>query len=154
FSLGRAHALFTELFSPIEEIVRKKKYVMVVPTEALTSLPFHLLITDPPKVAEPGADQISVYRDASWIAKRHALSVLPSVISLKTLRGFGKSSGATKPLLGYGDPVFHLSSTAKSGKQVQVRGQSNRTRSFASYYQGDRPDLTLLSTGLSPLPET
>jgi CHAT domain-containing protein len=56
--------------------------------------------------------------------------------------------------VGYGDPVFQQDPTAKEGKEIQTARRSSGARSFASYYQGDRPDLALLRMGLAPLPET
>ena len=52
----------------------------VVPTGPLTSLPFQVLITDPPP---SGPDAL---RDAAWLIRGYALSVLPSVPSLSALR--------------------------------------------------------------------
>ena len=37
------------------------------------------------------------YGDAAWLARRHAITVLPSVASLKALRQFAKTSKATRP---------------------------------------------------------
>jgi CHAT domain-containing protein len=43
----------------------------------------------------------------AWsFAKRHALTVLPSVASLRALRQFAKSSKATQPYIGFGNPLL------------------------------------------------
>jgi hypothetical protein len=39
--------------------------------------------------------------------KRHAVSVLPSVASLKALRVFAHKDGPNQPLVGFGDPIFN-----------------------------------------------
>jgi hypothetical protein len=45
-------------------------------------------------------------RDAAWLLKRQAVSVLPSVASLKALRRFARKDQGTKPMIGFGDPLF------------------------------------------------
>ena len=58
----------------------------MVPSGALTALPFHLLVTEKPAVAVPQVKtlrDLAAYRDAAWLLKRHAVTVLPSVASLK-----------------------------------------------------------------------
>ena len=47
---------------------------------------------------------LAAYRDAAWLLKRHAVSVLPSVASLKALRVFAHKDVAGKPMVGFGDP--------------------------------------------------
>ena len=39
--------------------------------------------------------------------KRQAVSVLPSVASLKALRAFARKDHGIKPMIGFGDPVFN-----------------------------------------------
>ena len=45
--------LFTLLLGPAEKAVQGKSKLLVVPTGALTSLPFHLLVTEKPAVPDP-----------------------------------------------------------------------------------------------------
>jgi CHAT domain/PDZ domain len=42
-----------------------------------------------------------------WLARDHALSVLPSVSSLKALRQLGKESHASRTLIGFGNPLLN-----------------------------------------------
>jgi hypothetical protein len=74
--------------------------------EALTGLPFHLLVTDQPAMPKPNGQQLQAYRDATWPIQRHAVTVLPSVSSLRALRVLAKGGQAAKPMIGFGDPVF------------------------------------------------
>src|SRR5262249_13836571 len=46
------------------------------------------------------------YRDAAWLLKRHAISVLPSVASLKALRQLAKTSSAPKSYVAFGNPLL------------------------------------------------
>jgi hypothetical protein len=45
-------------------------------------------------------------KQAQWLIRRYALSVLPSVQSLSALRKFAGVGVATKPFFGIGDPIF------------------------------------------------
>ena len=98
FDLGRAHKLYKSLFGQVEDLI-KGKQLLIVPSGPLTQLPFHALVTASPT----GGD----YRSAAWLARGHALSVLPAVPSLKALRSTGRPSAATKPLIGFGNPLLN-----------------------------------------------
>ena len=90
----------------MESLIKDKRHLLIVPTSALTALPFHLLVTEKPAVAVPDRKDLRPYREAAWLLKRQAVSVLPSVASLKGLRAFAGQK-APKPMIGFGDPVFH-----------------------------------------------
>jgi hypothetical protein len=106
FDLGLAHELYAALLKPVEAPVKDKQHLLVVPSGVLTSLPFHLLVTEKPATALPQVKDVATYRDAAWLIKRQAASVLPSVGSLKALRVFGRKHQTGKPMVGFGDPVF------------------------------------------------
>ena len=107
FDLALANELYATLLGPVEALVKDKRSLLVAPSGALTALPFHLLVTEKPAAAIP--DKIEGYRNAAWLLKRQAVSVLPSVSSLKALRGFARRDQAVKPMTGFGDPVFNPS---------------------------------------------
>src|SRR5262249_50716264 len=88
FDLAAAHELYVALFGPIEALIKDKPLLLVVPSGPLTALPFHLLLTDRPAIAVPQMqiNEMAAYRDAAWLVKRHAVTVLPSVASLEALR--------------------------------------------------------------------
>jgi CHAT domain-containing protein/tetratricopeptide (TPR) repeat protein len=100
FDLERAHALYTALFGQVEDIIQGK-HLLIVPSGALTQLPFQVLITKKP-------DQTASldFRRAAWLVRNHALTVLPSVSSLKALRQLAKTSHANRTLIGFGNPLL------------------------------------------------
>jgi hypothetical protein len=98
FDLAAAHELYGVLFGPVEALIKDKRHVFMVPSGPLTPLPFHLLVTEKPSVAVPQIKDIVAYRDAAWLVKRHAVTVLPSVTSLKALRVFTGKDQGTKPM--------------------------------------------------------
>jgi hypothetical protein len=53
FDLSVAHDLYATLLGPIEDLIKGKRHVMIVPSRALTALSFHLLVTDQPAIARP-----------------------------------------------------------------------------------------------------
>ncbi len=97
FDQARAHALYKALFGEIDELIRDKQ-LLIVPSGSLTQLPFQVLLTAPPH----GDD----YRSAAWLIRRNAITVLPAVSSLKALRRVARPSAATKPMVGFGNPLL------------------------------------------------
>jgi CHAT domain-containing protein/Tfp pilus assembly protein PilF len=103
FDLARSHKLYKGLFGQIEDLIKDKR-LLVVPSGPLTQLPFQVLVTEPPKAARPmGAAD---YRDVAWLARKHAITVLPAVSSLKALRELAKESHASEAYVGFGDPLL------------------------------------------------
>lgn len=183
FDLATSYELYRELLTPIAAVIAGKTLI-VVPGGPLTSLPFQVMTTAPPKENEPAN-----YADAKWLSLHHAMAVLPSVSSLRALRA-GAFKPASLPFIGYGAPVFSdgiaTSPASPRGGKAAAKGSRNpalvaertiaepqatavaRTgtelpsravarvlpKSVSSYYRNARPDLEQLRKGLAPLPET
>ena len=143
FDLIRAHALYKLVLGPVASVLAGKQHLIVVPTGPLTSIPFQVLITAPPG-PQTGADAL---RDAAWLIKTHALSVLPSVQSLNALRTLGASGTAVKPFFGVGDPVLD----GPSGPRQ--RGARRASAIPVSFYRNGLAD-TRAVRELAPLPDT
>ena len=119
FNLSRSFDLYAALFGGIEDLIQGKS-LMIVPSGPLTSLPFQVLVTEAPNNRP--------YAKAPWLIRKHALTILPSVASLTTLRRNSKPSVASDPFIGYGNPVLsghklqrdhrarHLSAGQHSGR--------------------------------------
>ena len=69
----------------------------------LTQLPFQVLVTAALDRALTGSD---AYRNAAWLARTNAITVLPAVSSLKALRALAKESHASRPFIGFGNPLL------------------------------------------------
>jgi CHAT domain-containing protein/Tfp pilus assembly protein PilF len=145
FDLDASHNLYTALMGPVESAIAKKPKLLVVPTEALTSLPFQVFVTKKP---DPSVLTAARYRGAAWLLNDKAITVLPSVASLRALRVFAKPSGASKPFIGFGDPVFQRLGNGSK------RTVSRAVQPYQSYYNGPSIDIERLRNGLPPLPET
>ena len=138
FDLEASHELYKNLFKGIEPQMEGLDHLIVVPSGALASLPFGLLVTQKPA----GND----YTKAVWLTQRISISHVPSLQAFYTLRATRTIIAPPKPLLGFGDPVLQGAS-AKKGEES----------SLAKMGQACRPDgpmdrQTLLD--LAPLPET
>ena len=149
YDLALANELYAALFAPVEGLVKDKRSLLVAPSGALTALPFHLLVTEKPAAAIP--DKIEGYRDAAWLLKRQAVSVLPSVSSLKALRGFARRDQAVKPMTGFGDPVFN---PAEAGSERRTASRNVTNLAYSDFWQGAGVDRGRLALALPQLPDT
>jgi CHAT domain-containing protein len=157
FNLGLAHELYETLLGPVEALIKDKRDLILVPSGALTALPFHLLVTEKPAVAVPQINaprDLAAYRDAAWLIKRQAVSVLPSVASLKALRAFAHKDAAGKPMVGFGDPLFDPSAPAANTRSASNSARNLTTRSYTDFFAGAGVDRTKLAQALPALPET
>jgi CHAT domain-containing protein len=88
-------------------------------------------------------------RDAAWLIKSHALSVLPSVQSLNALRTISGTTSGSRPFFGMGDPVLEGPDPAE-----RQRGPKRRqAQSPVGFYRNGLADIRALRE-LAPLPDT
>ncbi len=152
FELDAAYQLYMLLLAPVEALVKDKGHLLVVPSGPLTALPFHLLVTDKP-AASNDKSRANSFRDAAWLIKRHAVSVLPSVASLNVLRSLARKTEGPKPMIGFGDPVFDPSRPSE-GNQRSARTRGGAVRSYTDYWRGAGVDRSMLAHTLPALPDT
>jgi CHAT domain-containing protein/tetratricopeptide (TPR) repeat protein len=156
FDLARAYALYQALFGQVEDLIRDK-HLLLVPSGPLTAFPFQALVTARP--AQAGAAD---YASAPWLIKRHALTVLPSVASLKSLREFAKASKATRPFIGFGNPLLTgpdgtdkrawAQQSCEGSSALRVASRSVRG-GIAKFFRSGLADVEEVR-GQYPLPET
>ncbi len=155
FELATAHQLYGLLLGPVESLIKDKGHLLIVPSGALTALPFHLLVTEPPpqQVRRPvGEEGAASFREAAWLIKRHAISILPAATSLKVLRSLARRTEGSKPMIGFGDPVFDPARDAQGNQRSgQTRGMA---RAYTDYWRGAGIDRSMLSKALPQLPDT
>jgi CHAT domain-containing protein len=149
FDLGVAYDLYVRLLRPVEALIKDKPNLITVAAGPLTALPVQVLVTEKP--SEPLPQQIADYRDAAWLVKRHAVTTLPSVASLRALRSLPRSDRGVKPMIGFGDPVFSTNPPA-SGSERGARQSSEPA--YTAYWRGAQINRAVLASTLSPLPET
>jgi CHAT domain-containing protein/Tfp pilus assembly protein PilF len=155
FDLALANELYVTLLGPVETLTKDKRSLLIVPSGALTALPFHLLVTEKPQAAIP--DRIEGYRNAAWLLRRHAVAVLPSVVSLKSLRAFAHNDQSVKPMTGFGDPLFNPAQEAPSERRAagtKVAARSIATVAYTDFWRGAGLDRARLAQALPQLPDT
>ena len=195
FDVAKAHDLYKALFGEVEDLI-KDKHLLIVPSGALTQLPFQVLVTGKP---DPAAETQPLtfgtrltkllgppkhYKEAQeaeasnsagetptpWLIRRHAITVLPSVASLKALRQNAKenakTSKAAHPFVGFGNPLL----TGSDGKNKSAWAKQTCPKdapkpdpvvaagwtlpeTFASLFRGGVADVAALRRQ-APLPET
>lgn len=153
FELGVAHDLYVALLQPVAALMPEGKELVVVANGAMSSLPIQMLVEKEPSVPRPTLAQMSAYRDADWVARHHAVSVLPSVTSLKSIRSDAGHTLAKAPLIGFGNPLL----AASGGAQGAIKASSKTTAddiNAPGYWRGPAADLDAVRSGLAPLPET
>jgi len=158
FDAAAALALYRDLFGGIEDLIQGKR-LLVVPSGALTQLPFEALVTGQPGETLP---RFEAYKAAVWLGQQQAITVLPSVGSLKALRA-AKASAAPAPFIGFGNPLLTgLDGADKSAWAKQDCGKavppkqtriSSFTTSVVSLFRGGAANLEDLRRQ-APLPET
>jgi CHAT domain-containing protein len=102
FDVSRSYALYQKILGPAASESSGVRHLIVVSDGALQSLPLGVLVTEPPAGDAGSLD----YRKVAWLARKTAVSVSPTVSSLRALRAVARVTGATRPLLGVSDPVL------------------------------------------------
>jgi CHAT domain-containing protein len=106
FDTVLAHELYTLLLKPVESSWKGANNLIVTTNGALGLLPLGLLVTASAEVK--ASDQLFAgYRDVPWLARSHAVTLVPSAAALRTLRQLPKGSDSRDPVIGFGDPFFN-----------------------------------------------
>ncbi|MBV9261907.1 MAG: CHAT domain-containing protein [Pseudolabrys sp.] len=105
FDLALASELYGLLLKPIEGGWKNEKSLIVVTNGALGLLPLSLLPTAPVTIKE-GQPAFAAYRDVPWLARTHAVTMVPSAAALRTLRALPPGSPSRSNLVAFGDPYF------------------------------------------------
>ncbi len=163
FDLARSYALYKALLGPAEDMI-KGKSLLIAPSGALTKLPFQVLTTAEP---EPSATAEQALLRAHWLIRDHAITVLPSASSLKILRRRAKPSGATRPMIGFGNPLLEgegapedaaraktaaLNTTCPVAAAARTSGLSRGVAQIVT--RGGPAEIAASLRSAEPLPET
>jgi CHAT domain-containing protein/tetratricopeptide (TPR) repeat protein len=133
------HNLYEQTLGAVADVISGKHQLFMVLSGALTSLPPQVLITSDPTAKTP--------KSYDWLIRHYAVTLLPSVSSLKVLSSGSAKSAAAKPMTAYGNPVFKKED-AGSGTGADAN------RGYGGYYRGLVADVDALRKGLPALPET
>jgi CHAT domain-containing protein len=120
----------------------------------LGTLPLSLLPTAPAKIDDAAAPLFAGYRNVPWLARTHAVTMIPSASALLTLRHAPVASASRETLIGFGDPVFSKEQAQEAAQQAPdtpvrvaaatTRGLPLKLRSSPQLDGVDRAELALL----------
>ncbi len=123
FDLALAYELYRKLLYPVESGWKDAKSLIVVTNGALGLLPMSLL---PTALTEPITDEgipFVGYRKVPWLARTHAVTVMPSTAALRTLRQLPPSATTRDKLIAFGDPLFSKEQADEATGSAQATAQ-------------------------------
>ena len=106
FDVALAYGLFENLLEPVKAGWKNANSLLVVAHGPLGYLPLPVLPTEKVAFGPESESLFARYRGVPWLARTHAVTMLPSVASLKTLRGLPPGDDARLAFAGFGDPWF------------------------------------------------
>jgi CHAT domain-containing protein len=115
FDTAAAYELYQLLLGQARPALAGVKHLYVVLDASLRSLPLSLLVSEPPARDLPDGD----YRAVHWLARDYAITVLPTVASLRSLEMLRRQPHAVEKLIAFADPVL----LGKAGRQPARGGK-------------------------------
>ena len=124
FDVALAHKLYAALLEPVKAGWQGRQSLLVVAHKSLGQLPFSVLVTAPAAVPAGGA-MFAGYRQVPFLARQAAITQVPSVASLATLRALPPAPANRLAFAGFGDPVFDVAAAAPAApaSNLQTRGR-------------------------------
>lgn len=119
FDRDTAFELHQQLVAPLADVLAGKRHVFIVAGGVLSSLPFGILVTEPPQGSD---DDPAALRDTKWFADAHALIVTPSIQSLQFLRNVERrpdEASTSIEFAGFGDPALGGAAQIRGARSVQ-----------------------------------
>ena len=129
FDLETAYSIYQAFLKPVKKGWKNAENLLIVSNGALGYLPLSLLPTKPTKLNAEKKLLLSNYQDVPWLVRSHAVTILPSVSSLKTLRALPPSDLTRRAFVGFGDPCFSAqqaktASMQREGVQIAATEKS------------------------------
>ncbi|MCH9050261.1 MAG: CHAT domain-containing protein [Proteobacteria bacterium] len=112
FEVRLSYRLYKALLAPVKAGWRNARSLLVVAHGPLGQLPLSVLVTEPAPPPTEQAPIFSNYREIPWLARTHAVTVLPSVASLTTLRKLPAAAPGRRSFVGFADPWFSVAQAA------------------------------------------
>jgi CHAT domain-containing protein len=116
FDLTFGYELYSLLLKPVEAGWKSSKSLIVVTNGALGLLPLSLLPTASTEAAANENLLFSSYRKVPWLARTHAVTMVPSSAALRTLRQLPPGKPGRGELIAFGDPLFSTEQADEAAK--------------------------------------
>lgn len=117
-----AYGLYKDLVAPFEGALGDVRNLFLVAHGDLSQIPLGVLTTAPFTLGRDRSVLFERYREAPWLARRLAISVLPSDAALIALRAAPAPSGLRRELVAFGDPYFNVAQAAASIQVADASG--------------------------------
>jgi CHAT domain-containing protein len=124
FDLALAYRLYSELLAPVRSAWHEARSLLVVAHGPLSQLPLAVLPTEPVTLPADSGVIFSRYRQVPWLVRSHAVTMLPSVTALGTLRTMPPGDPSRRAFVGFGDPYF--------SREQAAAAQAEATRAAAA----------------------
>jgi CHAT domain-containing protein len=155
FDLKLGYELYSTLLKPVEAGWKQSKSLIVVTNGALGLLPISLLPTAPAQIDANDDPLFSSYRAVPWLARKYAVTMVPSSSALRTLRQLPPGKPGRGELIAFGDPLFSAEQAAEAAKAetlikvadagaVTTRGMPLKRRSSPKLEGVDSAELAML----------
>jgi CHAT domain-containing protein len=159
FDVEVAHKLYAALLEPVAAGWRSHKNLIVVTDGPLEQIPLSLLVTRSVLQPTERSDQalFSGYENVPFLVREAAITQIPSVSSMISLRKLPQGPAERRPFVGFGDPWFNAQEAAEAKREqmaplIQVANRSG-TVALRAGPDTERSDTARLSQ-LPRLPDT
>lgn len=132
FDVELGYELYSLLLKPVEAGWKPSKSLIVVTNGALGLLPLSLLPTAPTQVEANEDVLFASYRKVPWLARTHAVTMVPSSAALRTLRGLPPGKPERSELIAFGDPYFSPEQQEEAMQQVKLADASTSSQLAAT----------------------
>jgi CHAT domain-containing protein len=102
------------LLKPVEGGWKKAQHLIVVTNGALGLLPLSLLPTALAQIDTNDEPLFSSYRAVPWLARKYAVTTVPSSAALRTLRQLPPGKPTRGEFIAFGDPLFSAEQAAEA----------------------------------------
>jgi CHAT domain-containing protein len=154
FDVGIANRLYAALLEPVAAGWKGASDLVTVPHGALAQIPLGLLVTAPTPmpVDRPGEALFSGYRTVPFLVRAAAVTQLPSVASLVTLRALPAGAAIRAPFAGFGDPWFTTEQAAQAAQPANLETDAALVATRGLHLRAVPATQTLGDADLSALP--
>ena len=150
FDVAGAHDIYKLFLQPTEAAWKPAHSLIFVTNGALGLLPLGILPTAPATAKpDPSQPMFAEYRDVPWLARSHAVTLVPSAAAFTSLRSLSPSSKKREPIIGFGDPIFSKEQAqeiqvASNAPTATTRGVPLKRRNAPNTQGVDKAELALL----------
>jgi len=128
FDFKAAYEIYRQFLQPVESAFDRSTNLLVVTHGPFGWLPLSLLPTAPFELTRTSKVRFANYRTAPWLVKRYAVTLIPSVSALATLRKLPPGNPDRQAFIGFADPLF----SASQGVEVARTSVTVPPRSVAT----------------------